>query len=122
MNPYDAERTLGSKRNYVYVISNGVYNAYFDDDDYYAPPYWPHMITQLVLHNADVVKLARFYVVYAPSINAKNKNITSVRGALLQSNLIGTDASLMFGYGFVYVYKKTVTKRVFVPPINWGKT
>ena len=98
------EYTLGVKRNEILKICEGEIIVAFDDDDYYHPEYVGNMAEQLLIHEADLVNLGRFDVLFARKIA---RDGVHRQGVFLEANFIGCgDTDSLFGYGFSYVFKR----------------
>ena len=128
-----AGMSLGHKRNYLVGLARGEVVAQFDDDDYYAPDYLEVMLD--TLGDAHLAKLAGWYVymvggglseadffgywdttVAAPQCYA----LTPSGSAEIGGNLTVEDRNV-FGYGFSYVFRKSVFDRVQFPDIDFGE-
>lgn len=125
--------SLGHKRNELVGMATGDVIAQFDDDDYYAPDYLEFMVD--ALGNADLVKLAGFYVYMAGADPSRADffgywdtaaaephcyALTPGGGAEVREGLAVEDRNL-FGYGFSYVFRKDVFERVRFPDVNFGE-
>lgn len=120
--------SIGFKRNYLNEHSSGELIAHFDDDDYYAPTYLAEMVDQM--GDADLIKLSRWVAYreldgslwewdtnvledshYQLSGNSTTNRL--VNTASLFQDKEGVDqwkAANTWGYGFSYLYKKSVWK------------
>lgn len=98
------EYTLGVKRNEILKMCKGEIIVALDDDDYYHPEYVGHMAEQLLIHEADLINLGRFDVLFSRAIAGDGAHC---QGVFLEANFIGCgDADSLFGYGFSYVFKR----------------
>ena len=98
------EYTLGVKRREILKMCKGEIIVALDDDDYYHPEYVGYMAEQLLIHEADLINLGRFDVLFAKAIAGDGVHR---QGVFLEANFIGCgDADSLFGYGFSYVFKR----------------
>jgi glycosyltransferase involved in cell wall biosynthesis len=121
----------GQKRNLLIREASGEIIAHFDDDDYYAPTYLETMLEQLG-DNA-LVKLSGWYN-YSPkdkslcywdtTLKSKLHYHLGPKGPL---KVISADAlsqqdlfTFVWGYGFSYVYRKSVFDKVTFQDSNFG--
>jgi glycosyltransferase involved in cell wall biosynthesis len=129
---YSAQRmTTGEKRNRLVTAARGTFVAHFDDDDYYAPTYLESMISLLESQGADFVNLGSWYLYdfrydffgfwnlrqttglhYLLFNNSVRLiNFTSENNAVLAGNHLG--------YGFSYVYRRTLWEAHPFPLLNF---
>lgn len=100
--------TLGDKRNEILKICEGEIIVVLDDDDYYHPEYVGYMAEQLLIHEADLINLGRFDVLFAPVPAGDGVHR---QGVFLEANFHGCgDTDSLFGYGFSYVFKRSGVK------------
>lgn len=131
--------SLGEKRNHLVRLADGQVIAQFDDDDYYAPGYLASMLP--ALGDAHLVKLSGWYV-YMAGANAASRRtppatdffgywdttagapqcytLTPSGGVEIGGRLMVDDCNI-FGYGFSYVFRKSVFDRVRFPDSNFGE-
>jgi glycosyltransferase involved in cell wall biosynthesis len=77
--------------------------AHFDDDDLYAPHYLTTMLARLRDEDADLVKLAIWNEVHED-------------GRKSQYNGFEAGQNNLWGWGFSYVYRRSVTRHATFPP------
>ncbi|MEM7175311.1 MAG: glycosyltransferase [Chlamydiota bacterium] len=128
--------SIGAKRNYLNEKASGEIIAHFDDDDYYAPDYLSEMITQL--RDFDLIKYSRWlawreldgtlwewdtnYVTdfhYLVSGNGPSNilvKMCSPDDSLQKISQWNQDNK--WGYGFSYVYKKSMWESCQFENIN----
>ncbi len=128
--------TVGAKRNWLARQARGEILAHFDDDDYYAPTYLATMLTHL--GKADFAKLSAFYAfsvthqafVYWDTATAARWHFlvesgkpleTLATAALSPAEIDRWTAKNLLGYGFSFVYRKSVHERVPFPDIKHGE-
>ena len=125
--------SLGRKRNLLVEFARGEVIAQFDDDDYYAPGYLQTMLDSL--GNADLVKLAGWYTYMNGSsatggdffgywdTESPEQTCFALRPGgvteLRQSQ--GVQDRNLYGYGFSYVFRKSVFDHVEFPDINFAE-
>ncbi len=91
-------------RDDILERSEGEIIAVLDDDDYYHPEYVTRMAEQLLLHEAQVVGLSRFDVLFAPSPERDGVR----KAVFLEANFNGCgNTGGMFGHGFPYIFKRS---------------
>jgi Glycosyl transferase family 2 len=112
---------LGDKRNRLNAIAHGDVIVHLDDDDHYAPDYTRHMLQHLRGHN--LARLSKFRVLDERDgalYMCDTLRPTTV-GKLVGSKWNGIriptwfsrqNAALRWGYGFSYVYQKTLWAQV----------
>jgi glycosyltransferase involved in cell wall biosynthesis len=126
-------RSIGEKRNRLVARAKGHYIVHFDDDDYYAPQYITHMVSFLHANNADLCKLSGFFLLY------KDANTFGYWDLLIKTGIHfrwanemlepivlseGNNSKLAqahLGFGFSYVYKRSVWDSIRFPDINWNE-
>jgi glycosyltransferase involved in cell wall biosynthesis len=128
-----AERlSIGEKRNLAIEAARGQIIVQFDDDDYYSPKYIRAMIEFMRAEKADFVKLSAFFL-YSKILKAYGYWETQRKGGIhfawdgsttlsvvkFEPNVDMSDAEL--GYGFSYVFKKTVWRSTPFQPISFGE-
>jgi glycosyltransferase involved in cell wall biosynthesis len=125
--------TIGEKRNRLIAKARGEYIAHFDDDDYYAPRFLEVMVSTLDESGADFANLSAWYLYdlrhdffgfwnlrqttglhYICSLDRLQlATFTSENNATLRDNHLG--------YGFSYVYRRSLAKAVPFAARNWGE-
>lgn len=125
--------TIGEKRNRLVAQAQGELIAHFDDDDYYAPTYLETMVANLAKAEADFANLCSWYLYdlrhdlfgfwylrqttglhylcYADGVRVAQFNAQN-NTSLLNNYL---------GYGFTYVYKRTLWEAAPFPDRDWGE-
>lgn len=134
---HQADRcSIGYKRNILCSLATGEFIAHFDDDDFYAPAYLEKMIKKL--SKADLVKLSKWLAWreldgtlwewdtrtlesshYA--VNGGDKQISSVD---LKSQIDNCEEYVdknIWGYGFSYVYRKSLWKECLFENLNMSE-
>jgi glycosyltransferase involved in cell wall biosynthesis len=123
--------TLGDKRNRLNDMAAGDVIAHLDDDDYYAPRYAEHMLRRLCEH--DLVRLSEFRVLdersgdlfecdtlRSPGRLAGERRILGLKipvsGIPIPTWLSGSSDALKLGYGFSYVYTRSLWADVRFDP------
>ena len=89
----------GASRNELLRMSRAQVIAHFDDDDWYAPHYLTTMLSRLRQEDADLIKLAIWNEVHED-------------GRRSQYNGFDAAQNDLWGWGFSYVYRRSVTQRV----------
>jgi glycosyltransferase involved in cell wall biosynthesis len=121
--------TAGEKRNRAVEMARGDIIVLFDDDDYYAPQYVATMVEALHKAAADFVKLSAFFVysqIYRKFgyVDLKQKGGFHFRWSqqpMAAMNLSPDDPGLadqLLGYGFNYVFKKSLWGRYRFPHVS----
>jgi len=122
---YDPERpenghgafSVGSKRNIAIEAATGEIIAHFDDDDFYGPCYLEQMVSAILKHGAHMVKLSSFFVFDCetgrlgycdPEAERRGKEDLSVD-------------EFVFGYGFSYVYRRSLALKWPFPCVPFGE-
>jgi glycosyltransferase involved in cell wall biosynthesis len=125
--------SIGEKRNRLVARSRGKYIAHFDDDDYYAPAYLATMVRLLEENDADFANLSSWYLYdlrydlfgfwnlrlttglhyLCHADGLRMHNFTPQNNAALATNHLG--------FGFTYVYKKTLWEAIPFPDKDWGE-
>lgn len=123
--------SIGAKRNRLIERARGAVIVAFDDDDYYAPHYVPTMLA--ALGNADLVKLAGWYVYSVPERTlyywdtsahaAVHFKVGNGPAAEVSSSRFppGALARNLDGYGFSYVFRRAAFERARFPDLNFGE-
>lgn len=128
--------TVGAKRNWLAEHAEGEVLAHFDDDDYYAPTYLTRMLGHL--EGYDMVKLVGFFAYSQThdafcywdlaSVHAYHFKLES-DAPVAMMNFAETSkddrerwmAKNLFGYGFSFVYKKSVFDKVKFDDVAHGE-
>jgi glycosyltransferase involved in cell wall biosynthesis len=125
--------SIGEKRNRLIAGARGEFIAHFDDDDYYAPRFLETMVSSLDGNRAEFANLCSWYLYdcrhdffgfwslrqttglhYLCHVDRlRLDNFTARNNAALEENFLG--------YGFTYVYRKTVWQASPFPAVNWGE-
>lgn len=128
---FDARLSTGEKRNRLIGTAAGEVIVFFDDDDYYAPHYVDTMVR--ALGSADLVKLVGWYALWAPeralfywdttNNHAVHFNVGKGSVALVSEKRFGPDfvAKNVDGYGFSYVFRRSVLERARFPDWTLGE-
>jgi len=103
------KQTIGAKRNRLITLSGGSILAHFDDDDWYAPNYLSSMVGALVRGDADFVKLAMWT---EHRLRDGHRRVFDARRQPIAN---------MWGWGFSYVYRRSVATHASFPSINTGE-
>lgn len=129
--------SIGAKRNMLSRMATGKLIAHFDDDDYYAPQYLETMITHLGNH--DLVKLSKWTALremdgslWEWDTSVLSPLHLSVSGFTLETPVadfssMSPEESANFsdkykwGYGFSYLYTKSLWEKAPFPNINHGE-
>jgi glycosyltransferase involved in cell wall biosynthesis len=125
-------RSTGEKRNLAVDAASGQVIVQFDDDDYYSPQYIRTMIGRMQAQNADFVKLSSFFL-YSKILRQYGYWETEKKDGLhfvWDGSPVATRtefdknaeiADMHLGYGFSYVFKKTVWEAAPFPPIFFNQ-
>lgn len=120
--------SIGEKRNFLARKAAGDIIAHFDDDDFYMPNYISYMINNL--GQGPIVKLSSWFI-YSVTHKMFGYWDTGSRGAVRFLVKPGRpvrpvraadplDANLK-GYGFSYVYRKSIIEKVPFPDQYHGE-
>jgi glycosyltransferase involved in cell wall biosynthesis len=124
--------TVGAKRNLLAEESRAGIIAHWDDDDFYAPDYLAAMLAQIG-QGMDFVKLSGWFVYSAPHRALGYWDTVRVRGLHFRFSATGiapamfgdaeaaTFARNYLGYGFSYVYRKSVWQAARFPDQDFGE-
>ena len=121
--------TIGAKRNDLCLAAHGEIIVHFDDDDFYGPPYIRDMVSFMTEQNADFVKLFGFF------LYQRAHNILAYWDLERDFPLhfvLAPDGppyampnnghmSGRWGYGFSYVFRRTVWEATQFPDRNHGE-
>lgn len=129
-------KTIGAKRNALIQMASGEVIAHFDDDDYYAPVYLEKMVEKL--GDADLVKLSKWMA--WREIDGSLWEWDTSQIADSHFNVSGWDQKVVrfdlaklipepkefneanvWGYGFTFVYKKSLCDGLSFEDINAGE-
>jgi len=120
--------TTGAKRNFLIERAASEVIANFDDDDFYAPTYLAAMRTQL--EDCDIVNLGGWfaYCVTARAFGYWDTTVEPLAHYLFQANQpvslmdsLGVRDAYVRGYGFKYVYRKSIWQDCRIPDRNHGQ-
>jgi len=112
--------TIGKKRNQLVAEARGAIVAHFDDDDYYAPHYLQTMVELLEARGADFVKLSGYYRYDLRHDFSGYWALRNTAGLqfgcyanVLRVHVVGPEeaatlADNYLGYGFSYVYRRSL--------------
>jgi|SRR5580700_603647 glycosyltransferase involved in cell wall biosynthesis len=122
--------TIGAKRNDLCRAANGEIIVHFDDDDFYGPHYIQGMISYMTAQNASFVKLFGFFL-YQQTHKAfaywdleRAFPIHFHVAPDRQPYLVPNNAHHMsdkWGFGFSFVFHRTVWEAVQFPDQNHGE-
>jgi glycosyltransferase involved in cell wall biosynthesis len=121
--------SIGAKRNDLCRAAKGEIIVHFDDDDFYGPHYVQNMIKFMTDQKADFVKLFGFFL-YHQQHNALaywDLEIDLPLHFILRPNNPPFPhpnkghMSGLWGYGFSYVFRRTVWDAVSFPDRNHGE-
>ena len=133
--------SIGAKRNSLIEMASGDIIVHFDDDDYYAPEYVAVMVDRLGV--ADLIKLSRWFAwreidgslwewdtrslgLFHYVVAGTDKKVTVVDLKEICANdptfnlANWMDASL-WGFGFSYVYRKSLWKECPFEDVSAGE-
>jgi glycosyltransferase involved in cell wall biosynthesis len=129
-----SRRSVGTKRNALISNARGTYIVHFDDDDYYAPTYVSTMIAALQTAMVDIVKLGAYYVYHQQDPRLYYWDLTReshIHYVCLPDYPLQYSISAdshrkemkrhVLGYGFSYVYKKSVWEAHHFPDRDFGE-
>ncbi|TVS03193.1 MAG: glycosyltransferase family 2 protein [Rhodobacteraceae bacterium] len=120
--------SIGRKRNFLIEQASSEVIAHFDDDDYYAPRYLATMLGHL--QDCDFVNIGGWFA-FCVSERAFGYWDTTQQPLvhfLFQTNKpvglvrsLGVQDAYMRGYGFKYLYRKSIWKACRFPDRNHGE-
>ena len=129
--------TVGAKRNALADMASGQVLGHFDDDDYYAPEYVSHMLEGL--GRADFFKLSGWFAYsqvadffgYWEASQLLDYQYKLAPGqpvlSVCTTHMTGAEKfdwvkATLWGYGFSYVYKRSVWEAVRFNPhvVGWN--
>jgi glycosyltransferase involved in cell wall biosynthesis len=123
---------VSAKRNWLCERARGAVIAQFDDDDYYAPNYLAVMLRRLADSGADITKLSGWFVYSAQlkrlgwwdTANTLGLHFTfgpePVLNAFFNQNPPDTMKNNYAGYGFSYVFKKSMWEKAPFPHVEYA--
>jgi glycosyltransferase involved in cell wall biosynthesis len=123
---------VSAKRNWLCERSRGPVIAQFDDDDYYAPDYLAVMLNRLTESCADITKLSGWFVYSAQLKRLGWWDTTSPLGlhftfgpepvlnAFFNKEAPDTMKNNYAGYGFSYVFKKSMWEKAPFPHVEYA--
>jgi len=127
-----ARHCVGDKRNWLKGQARGSIIAHVDDDEYYAPQYLEYMVNQLEAKGAHLVKLSAFFIYSAVYDRFAYWDLTEKTGLHFtwsdqpvavahvdEQDTMFNDNHL--GYGFYYVYFKTVWSSSPFAPVAFSE-
>jgi glycosyltransferase involved in cell wall biosynthesis len=123
---------VSAKRNWLCERASAPVIAQFDDDDYYAPHYLAVMLKRLAESGADITKLSAWFVYsahlrrlgYWDTVNTLGLHFTFGPEPVLNAFFNKTAPENMknnyAGYGFSYVFKKTMWEKAPFPHVEYA--
>ena len=123
---------VSAKRNWLCERSVAPVIAQFDDDDYYAPDYLAVMLKRLAEGGADITKLSAWFVYsaqlkrlgYWDTANTLGLHFTfgpePVLNAFFNKAAPDTMKNNYAGYGFSYVFKKSMWEKAPFPHVEYA--
>ena len=123
---------VSAKRNWLCERAKAPVIAQFDDDDYYAPHYLATMVARLKASGADITKLSAWFVYsaqlkrlgYWDTANMLGLHFTFGPEPVLNAFFNQTPPDNMknnyAGYGFSYVFKKTMWEKAPFPHVEYA--
>jgi len=127
-----APMLVSAKRNWLCERAGAAVIAQFDDDDYYAPHYLATMLARLSESQADITKLSAWFVYSAQlkrlgwwdTANTMGLHFTFGPEPMLNAFVNQTPPDNMknnyAGYGFSYVFKKTMWETAPFPHVKYA--
>ncbi len=120
--------TIGEKRNFLIGQARGEVIVHFDDDDYYAPHYVEFML-RLLGDEYALAKLSGWFLYqvenhflgYWDTAHDDEKCYLIEPSSPVHPVYLEGKASSLTGFGFSYVYKKSVCEQVPFQAINFGE-
>ena len=128
----EAPMLVSAKRNWLCERTKAPVIAQFDDDDYYAPDYLATMLARLKQTGADITKLSAWFVYsaqlkrlgYWDTVNALGLHFTfgpePVLNAFFNKEVPDNMRNNYAGYGFSYVFKKSMWDKAPFPPVKYA--
>jgi glycosyltransferase involved in cell wall biosynthesis len=96
---YSERMAIGAKRNFLIEQARSPIVAHFDDDDHYSKGYLRRLMNALGDQKADFAKLLGF----------------------LFSKVHDVFRGMRFGFGFSYVFRRTVWESASFPDVDWNE-
>jgi glycosyltransferase involved in cell wall biosynthesis len=127
-----APMLVSAKRNWLCERASAPVIAQFDDDDYYAPHYLASMLARLSASGADLAKLSAWFVYsaqlkrlgYWDTVNTLGLHFTfgpePVLNAFFNKETPEAMKNNYAGYGFSYVFKKSMWETAPFPPVKYA--
>lgn len=127
-----APMLVSAKRNWLCERAAAPVIAQFDDDDYYAPHYLAAMLGRLSQSGADITKLSAWFVYsaqlrrlgYWDTVNTLGLHFTfgpePVLNAFFNKEAPDTMKNNYAGYGFSYVFKKSMWQGAPFPHVKYA--
>lgn len=128
----EAPMLVSAKRNWLCERAKAPVIAQFDDDDYYAPGYLDTMLARLESTGADITKLSGWFVYsaqlkrlgYWDTANTLGLHFTfgpePVLNAFFNQTAPDTMKNNYAGYGFSYVFKKSMWETAPFPHVKYA--
>ena len=128
----EAPMLVSAKRNWLCERAKAPVIAQFDDDDYYAPGYLDTMLARLESTGADITKLSGWFVYsaqmkrlgYWDTANTLGLHFTFGPEPMLNAFFNQTAPDTMknnyAGYGFSYVFKKSMWETAPFPHVKYA--
>ena len=125
--------SIGEKRNRLIEHAKGAIIVHFDDDDYYAPTYITQMVRALEAQDLDLVNLQAWFLKDLRSQAFAYWDLTQKEGPHYRCDgggvnliVLGPDDNadfrdMHFGFGFSFVYRKTVWEAARFPDMNFNE-
>jgi glycosyltransferase involved in cell wall biosynthesis len=126
--------SIGAKRNWLAERAESPIIAHFDDDDYYAADYLKTMLGRLSRHGADMVKFSAWYLYsmrhgqlawWDTTITSGLHFRIAAQNAITPIMLSDEDgrvfANNYAGFGYTYVYRKSVWRDVRFPDAGFNE-
>ena len=127
-----AKMRVSAKRNWLCERAKAPVIAQFDDDDYYAPRYLATMLARLGQTGADITKLSAWFV-YSAQLKRLGYWDTAallglhftfgpepVMNAFFNKTVPDTMKNNYAGYGFSYVFRKTMWEKAPFPHVEYA--
>jgi len=127
-----AKMLVSAKRNWLCERAKAPVIAQFDDDDYYAPHYLTVMLKRLADTGADITKLSAWFVYsaqlkrlgYWDTVSTLGLHFTfgpePVLNAFFNKEAPDSMKNNYAGYGFSYVFKKTMWEKAPFPHVEYA--
>lgn len=122
--------SIGEKRNQLIAQANGEIIVHFDDDDFYAPHYVAHMVSEMEQQQADFINNRGFFLYDASFERLCYWLLEKKSGAHFRIKKEHVEAVVLdaktfehnhLGYGFGYVYKKQLWQDHPFADMNWNE-